>query len=56
MKPRLTLVVTICLLAIALPCAACEYPVDAWKTWQQNGPSHYPRQTWLQYATPEEAG
>ncbi len=37
-------------------CAADEFPIEQWNAWRQQTTNRYPQRTWLQYATPEEAG
>lgn len=37
-------------------CVADEFPIEQWNAWRQLTTSRYPAHTWLQYATPEEAG
>ena len=37
-------------------CAADEFPTEQWGTWGQHATGRYPRETWLKYANPEEAG
>lgn len=52
---RLVLPVIVSLVYIA--CAhAGEYPAEQWRSWQQGAGQRYPAGSWLQYASPEEAG
>ncbi len=43
-------------LAVVSPCVASEYPVDQWRAWLADSTNRCPQETWMQYATPEEAG
>ena len=35
---------------------AAEYSLEQWKAWSKQATGRCPQETWLQYATPEEAG
>jgi len=56
MKHAPALLLALGSLALLSPCPAAEYPIDQWKAWDGHAPDRYPQETWLQYATPEEAG
>ena len=56
MKHASALLLGFCSLAVLSPCPASDYPIDEWKTWREHAPDRYPQETWLQYASPEEAG
>jgi len=51
-----TFLVVLFSLSVLSPCAAGEFPVEKWNAWRQDSTCCYPQQTWLQYATPEQAG
>ena len=56
MKQHSAFLFLVWFLVIVAPCVASEYSIDEWKTWLPKGTDRYPRQTWLEYETPEEAG
>ena len=56
MKRRFLLPAALQILVGLSPCAAGEYPAEQWKAWREHSTGRYPQATWLQYATPEEAG
>jgi len=35
---------------------AGDFPLEQWKAWRRHSADRFPRRTWRQYATPEEAG
>ena len=41
---------------VAAPSAASDYPAAKWRSWLENSGDRFPSESWLQYATPEEAG
>lgn len=41
---------------VSLQCAADVFPLEQWKAWNRDTSSRYPGETWLQYATAEDAG
>ncbi|MHC4180480.1 MAG: serine hydrolase domain-containing protein, partial [Planctomycetota bacterium] len=52
---RTFLLVCLCF-AVLSPCAAGEWPLEQWNAWRRHAANRCPQQTWLKYATPEEAG
>ncbi len=46
------------LLVLFLPfhCPAAEFPLEQWQAWNRQTADRYPREAWLSYAKPEDAG
>ena len=43
-------------LVVSHHCTADDFPIEQWNAWRQHTTDRWPQETWLQYATQEEAG